>query len=59
MITDDTADPRIDIVHRTPTPYAEGGDGTTQCCGWTPFELHLHSRMTNDDALVTCEKWRS
>jgi hypothetical protein len=44
-----------EVVHRTPVPYADGGDGTTRCCGRSPFELPTRSRLTNDDALVTCD----
>lgn len=41
-----------EVVHRCPLP----GAGTTPCCGRTPFELDVTSRLTEDDALVTCSR---
>jgi hypothetical protein len=51
-------DPREGVVHRCPVPYAIGGDGLTQCCHRSPFELHTKSRMTTNDTLVTCKEWK-
>lgn len=41
-----------EVVHRCPPP----GAGTTPCCGRTPFELGETSKLTADDALVTCSR---
>lgn len=41
-----------EVTHRCPPK----GEGTTPCCGRTPFELPETDRLTVDDALVTCTR---